>query len=245
MPQKIVLNVDYSPRSHPTFLINPPTKYSIKPGATATLECPGIANPVPTAVWSRPDGVISNNRTTILSYGLQIFDVKPEDRGTYVCRLDNGISPVLVHTINLEVQEPPVILRGPTDSLTDEGNSLELDCSAHGYPKPTIYWLINGADTRWDNAIQANQSALFIKSIEKKHAGIVQCFAKNEVGEACESNLLQVNPKQIPGEVGIPPLGTFPHSTKSNFDHTGKPPKGRKKHKHSKFLKITKYIFYI
>lgn len=185
MPQRITLDVADTPKSSPKVLWTTPvtSRFIVRQGATAILECPGIANPVPKAVWSRPDAAIYNNRTAVLSYGLQILNVVPEDRGTYVCRLDNGIAPVLVHTIKLEVQEAPSITSGPHNTLTNESESLELDCQARGFPVPEIYWMINGADIRSDSAIRQNGSKLFIKSIEKKHAGIVQCFARNEVGE--------------------------------------------------------------
>lgn len=237
LKQKITLNVDYGNRMPPTFLVNPPTQVSVKPGTTATLECPGIGYPVPKAVWSRPDSSISilNNRTLTLPYGLQIISVRPEDRDTYICRLDNGIVPVLVHTIRLEVQEAPSIIHGPIDTLTDEGESLELECIAKGYPTPSMYWLINGINTRFDRTVRTNGTKLFIKSIEKKHAGIVQCFAKNEIGEAYDSKMLQVKPKQISGEFDMKPLGIVPHSTKANHEHNGKSGKGRKKHKHRKY----------
>lgn len=184
--QKIELVVESTTKSAPKFLVSPVQKFSVKPGAIAILECPGVGNPIPKAVWSRPDAAIYNNRTTVLSYGLQILDVIPEDRGMYVCRLDNGITPVLTHTIQLEVQEAPSITDGPQETLTNESESLELRCMARGYPLPTIYWMINGADTRWDKLIKSNGSALIIETVEKKHAGIVQCFAKNDAGEVSE-----------------------------------------------------------
>lgn len=250
--QRIELIVESTAKSAPKFLVNPVQKFAVKPGSTAILECPGVANPIPKAVWSRPDAAIYNNRTTVLSYGLQIVDVIPKDRGMYVCRLDNGITPVLVHTIQLEVLEVPSIVEGPQETLTNEGDRLELRCVTQG--PATIYWMINGADTRWDSLIKQNGSSLVIETVQKKHAGIVQCFAKNDAGEVkrmtskrfcclCQifvfrlqvnfSNLLQVKPKQISGEIGLQPLGTFPQTTRAN-DHTGKPSKGHKKHKHSK-----------
>lgn len=183
LPKKIELVVESMSKSAPKFLVSPVQKFSVKPGTTAILTCPGVANPIPKAVWSRPDAAIYNNRTTVLSYGLQILDVMPEDRGMYVCRLDNGITPVLVHTIQLEVQEAPSITDGPQGTLTNEGESLELQCLTRGYPQPIIYWMINGNDTRWDPLIKLNGNSMIIEAVQKKHAGIVQCFAKNDAGE--------------------------------------------------------------
>lgn len=183
LPQKIEIVVENAAKSAPKFLVNPVQKFAVKPGTTAILECPGVANPIPKAVWSRPDAAIYNNRTTVLSYGLQIVDVVPEDRGMYICRLDNGITPVLVHQIQLEVQEVPSIIDGPQETLTNEDDSLVLRCETRGHPEPTVYWMINGADTKWDPLIKANGSSLVIEMVQKRHAGIVQCFAKNDAGE--------------------------------------------------------------
>ncbi|XP_055684502.1 interference hedgehog isoform X3 [Lutzomyia longipalpis] len=238
IPRRTDLNVTNTPKAAPIFLSQPPTVITVKPGATAILECPGVGNPVPKAVWSRPDVSILNNRTLFVPYGLQITKVVPEDRGNYVCRLDNGISPVLIHTIRLDVLEAPAIIEGPRVTLTNETDMLHLDCHAKGYPVPVITWMINGVDVQWDSLIHSNGSSLFIKSVQKRHAGIVQCFAKNAAGEVNEGNLLQVNPKQIPGEIEVSPLGSVPESTKSSIEHAGKQKgTGRKKHKHRKFFR--------
>lgn len=220
IPHKTIINVEISTKTAPSLLFKPPTWVSAKPNTTAILECPGIGNPIPKAIWSRPDANIFNNRTTTLSYGLQIVNVRPDDRGTYVCLLDNGFTPQLIHTIQLEVQEPPVILFSHEDTITDEGHRLELECIAQGYPTPIIYWLINGKDTRHDKAVKANKTKLLIKTVEKRHAGIVQCFARNNVGEVYVSRLLEVNPKQISGEIGSSSAldELITHSTKSNFE---------------------------
>lgn len=212
----------------------------VKPGSTAILECPGVGYPVPKAVWNRSDASISNNRTSIFGYGLQIVNTRPEDRGEYICRLDNGISPVKIHKIRLDLYEAPTIQQGPIETLTDEGERLELECIANGFPTPITYWLINSVDTRQDPNIRIEGTKLIIDSLQKRHAGIVQCFARNEEGEVSESKLLQVKPKQISGELINQPgiVGAIPHLSKSNHERNSKLGKGRKKHKHSKYEKL-------
>ncbi|XP_036338791.1 interference hedgehog isoform X2 [Rhagoletis pomonella] len=228
LPQRIDLRVDYTDRTPPYFLNPPPAQVTARPGETAVLECPGVGSPSPEAVWSSPNVInIYNNRTKVLPYGLQISDVLPEDQGSYVCRLDNGIAPALVQIIKFIVLEAPQILRGPATTLTNEGEQLELECSAAGNPFPQIYWLINGEDTSLDNETFHEDRRLVIRHVQKRHAGIVQCFSKNEVGEASEGSLLQVNPKQIQGE-GSAPLGNVPIRT--SYEHTGNKNKGKRKH---------------
>ncbi|XP_059223024.1 interference hedgehog-like isoform X2 [Stomoxys calcitrans] len=201
LPQRIDLRVDYSDRTPPYFLTQPPTQVTARPGETVVLECPGVGSPPPVAVWSSPNiiNMNNNNRTRLLPYGLQIVDVVPEDQAQYVCRLDNGIAPALVHGIKLNVLEKPSILRGPALTLTNESDTLELECSAAGNPYPDIYWLINDVDTTMDPEMQHDGRRLVIRHVQKRHAGIVQCFAKNEVGEVSDANLLKINPRQIHG----------------------------------------------
>lgn len=233
--QRTIVTVDNTPRNSPSLLYNSPSYVTVKPGTTAILECPGVGNPKPKISWSRPGMMITNNRTLLFGTVLQILNAKPEDQGEYICQLDSGIPPMKMLKIHLDVLEPPTIERGPTDTLTDEGERLELDCIANGFPKPTTYWLINGVDTRLDSTIRTDGSRLIIDSLQKKHAGIVQCFARNEEGEVCESKLLQVKPKPISGDmINTQTLGTIPNLSKTNRDRN-KLSKGKKKHKHSKF----------
>lgn len=240
--QKTVVTVDYIPKGPPSLLYTPSDYVVVKPGTTAILECPGIANPVPRTSWSRSDWMLlSNNRTSVLGNALQILNVRSEDRGEYICQLDNDNHPSKTLKIRLDVLEAPRIENGPIDTLTDEGERLELECEANGFPKPTTYWLINGVDTRHDPMIRTAGTRLIIDSLEKKHAGIVQCFAKNDEGEICESKLLQVKPKSISGGmIGTQTLGTIPHLSKNNRERNSKLNKGRKKHKskHSKLHRL-------
>lgn len=189
LPQVIDLRVDYTDRTPPYFLLQQPaTQVAARPGETVVLECPGVGSPPPGAVWSSPNVPnIYHNRSRVLAYGLQISDVRPEDQGSYVCRLDNGIAPVLVHMIKLSVLERPRILHGPNTTLTNEGDPLSLDCNATGHPQPEIYWLINGEDASADNETLVEQNRLHIRHVQKRHAGVVQCFARNQLGEVSKT----------------------------------------------------------
>lgn len=229
--QKITVSVEYAQKGPPSMLYVAPRNITVRPGTTAILECPGVGYPVPKAIWNRSDASISNNRTSILGYGLQIINTRPEDRGEYICRIENGIEPSKEYRIQLDLYEAPTFVKVPDRTLSDEDERLELECIAKGFPTPTTYWLINGMDVRQDSSIRIDGNKLVIESLQKRHAGIVQCFARNDEGEVSESILLQVKPKQISGEMINPSgyVGPIPHMSKAN--RGGKTSKGRKKHK--------------
>ncbi|KAL7032797.1 hypothetical protein ACKWTF_007401 [Chironomus riparius] len=214
MPQRYVLHVTPTSRSPPTFSMEPIMSFSAKLGENVLLECSGVSNPIFKTTWSRPHAYLNLNdpRVAQLPYGLQINNVSAKDEGIYICRLDNGENPVKIHTISLYVLQMPTILKGPRTSLTNESDSLELEC--HVANAKLIYWMINGINTQFDPLIKHDEFKIFISSVEKKHAGIVQCFGRNELGEVSEGALLQVKPKQIDSEGKLIPLG-MPHKSKS------------------------------
>ncbi|KAH8305460.1 hypothetical protein KR018_006128 [Drosophila ironensis] len=187
-------------------------------GSTLTLLCPGVGSPPPTAVWSSPDvaGAVNNNRSRergFRAHALEIANVNVKDSGTYICYLDNGVRPALEHFIQVKVEQPPQIVRPPWVDLVNEGDRVQLECEATGVPTPEIYWLLNGESSIYDTeAEQLPNGHLVLHSVQKRHAGYVQCFARNTLSEHSAGMLLQVNPKQIQSEYAYRP-------SKSNSNH--------------------------
>ncbi|XP_060666024.1 interference hedgehog [Drosophila nasuta] len=205
LPGRLELQVtrrDALPSSAPHLLAGQRqhSKLIARAGETLILLCAGISNPPPKAVWSRPDApsALHNNRTQTLALGLQIRQLQPQDAGSYICFLDNGQRPAVEHSMQLEVQQAPLIVLPPSANLTNEGERMQLECVASGMPKPQIYWLLNGESSANDVEAELQPNGtLLIHSVEKRHAGYVQCFARNALGEHSAGTLLQVNPKQI------------------------------------------------
>lgn len=232
MPTKTAITVGPTPKGPPRFLATPPEVVKSRLGKKATLFCPGIGNPVPKIIWSRDRGNITGERIRVTNFGLEISRVEYSDQGFYHCSVDNGIGPQLRHSVELRVLEAPQIIKGPINTLTNETHDLMMDCTAIGNPTPKISWYINGENVAWDPKIRVTGPTIYIESVEKTHAGMIQCFAKNEAGEVNEANLLQVNPKQIYSGSGGAPMVSVTDPTKMNFDHEGKE---KKKTKHRKF----------
>ncbi|TDG40202.1 hypothetical protein AWZ03_013374 [Drosophila navojoa] len=229
MPRRLELQVPAAalPSTAPALLPgqNVQTKVLARIGETVLLLCPGVGYPPPTAVWSSPDvsGAVYNNRSRVLPYGLQIGRLQPKDAGTYICYLDNGIRPALEHFIKLVVQQAPRIVRPPSANLTNEGEFMELECAATGTPTPKIYWLLNGENSVYDTEAElpANGS-LILRRVQKRHAGCVQCFARNALGEDSAGTLLQVNPTQIQAGDGMGTSGMGRSSNRNTHNRKQK-----------------------
>jgi len=80
-------------------------------------------------------------------------------------------------------------------NITNEGEHLQLDCEATGVPEPQIYWLLNGHSSLDDTEAELSTNSLVLHSVLKRHAGYVQCFARNTLGEDSAGTLLEVNAK--------------------------------------------------
>lgn len=155
------------------------------------LECSAIGYPPPTVTWYKLNGELPKDRSELLPGGLKIYNVSSRDQGTYVCSHGE-----LKHHIMLLFYEPPVVSNLSTVEIK-EGKDLDTECTVSGTPDPTITWLINGQSVTNDSNIEAIGNKIYFRPIEKRHAGIIQCFATNAVGTNSRYAFIKVYPKQI------------------------------------------------
>ncbi|CAB4068484.1 HNT [Lepeophtheirus salmonis] len=73
-------------------------------------------------------------------WNLKIRNVKPSDRGWYMCQINTD--PMKSQTGYLEITQPPrILVTGTSSDLTiNEGYPARLTCYASGHPMPTITW---------------------------------------------------------------------------------------------------------
>ncbi|KAK9512348.1 hypothetical protein O3M35_000794 [Rhynocoris fuscipes] len=247
-PLKVTLTVEPpgEPAS-PRFLYTPQAKYIVQTGQNVSVECSGVGTPPPNVTWRRLNGALPKERADLTVGALRLTDIKPSDQGQYVCELSNGVPPMVAHLVTIEVQVGPAVNKGPSDAVVEENNDTELNCEASGAPTPNITWLLNGESVDNDSHISPQGGKLLIKKIQKRHAGIYQCFATNAVGTTYGSGMIQVSPIQVTAQAGIdyPPETDDPESIEGPIDsapnrnhkkdHTRKA-KGRRKDKKHKVM---------
>jgi len=125
-----------------------------------------------------------DNKTGSATYSLTITNIEASDMGAYECQVIVSATDKVTKKLNLSVKHPPIISEERTQKsvLVTEGQNLEVNCHATGFPQPTLSW------TREDNTLMPaggyTQSGptLRIKQVHRLDRGGYYCIADNGVG---------------------------------------------------------------
>ncbi|XP_069165301.1 lachesin isoform X2 [Procambarus clarkii] len=116
---------------------------------------------------------------------LEISDVRPSDRGMYMCQVNSD--PMMSQVGFLDVQVPPDIIDEESSSevVVKESQDVTLECRARGSPKPVISWKReDGGKIDINNGINlkvTDSEVLHIPSVSRLHMGAYLCIASNDV----------------------------------------------------------------
>ncbi|KAJ8916643.1 hypothetical protein NQ315_000288 [Exocentrus adspersus] len=137
------------------------------------------------------------------TYLLQIKDIQETDAGFYQCQIIISPNSRVTGEVELQVRRPPFISDNSTRSvIVSEGEAVQMECYAGGYPPPRISW------RRENNAILPTGGSIYrgnvlkIKKIRKEDRGTYYCVAENGVGRGTKRN--------IAVEVEFAPVVTVP-----------------------------------
>jgi neuronal growth regulator 1 len=126
--------------------------------------------------------------TASSTYTLQIKDIQETDAGFYHCQVLISPSNRVSAEVELQVRRPPFISDNSTRSVVvSEGEAVQMECYAGGYPPPRISW------RRENNAILPTGGSIYrgnilkIKQIKKEDRGTYYCVAENGVGRGTKS----------------------------------------------------------
>ncbi|GAB6033414.1 Down syndrome cell adhesion molecule-like protein 1 [Chamberlinius hualienensis] len=127
--------------------------------------------------WYKDDKLIPPhlqvNTRTVERYGntLSIEQVTSAHGGSYTCSATNAAATVN-YTAHLTVNVPPKWVSEPKDTNVLAGKEVNLNCSADGFPKPTIIWM---------KAID-EASGEFAEVLKESDHGRYMCKASNGIG---------------------------------------------------------------
>lgn len=173
----------------PEIVYVPSEANRVHAGFNITLECVANGAPVPLVSWEKFGGILPDGRSQQVFGNLILVNVQPEDKGTYVCRAENGPGQATFKTAMIDVYEAPRRLTDPIKTLLSvpAGQTAQIECPIRARPRADVQWFINGEPysklTDGGNyriANQADKSTLIVENVPSD--GYYQCQAQNEYG---------------------------------------------------------------
>ncbi|XP_044738140.1 lachesin-like isoform X2 [Chrysoperla carnea] len=125
--------------------------------------------------------------TASSTYTLQIKDIQETDAGVYECQIILSKSNKISAKVELHIGRKPIIHDNSTKSIiVSEGQPVQMECFADGYPSPKISW------RRQNNEILPTGGSIYrgqilkITAIRKEDGGTYYCVAENGVGRSAK-----------------------------------------------------------
>uniref|UniRef100_A0A8C7C7Q3 Basement membrane-specific heparan sulfate proteoglycan core protein n=1 Tax=Neovison vison TaxID=452646 RepID=A0A8C7C7Q3_NEOVI len=176
---------------------------TIEAGHTATLRCSATGSPTPTIHWSKLRSPLPWQHR-LEGDTLIIPRVAQQDSGQYIC---NATSPTghAEATIALHVESPPYATTVPEYASVRAGETLQLQCLAHGTPPLSFQWSRVGGSL--PRRVTARNEMLRFEPAAPEDSGRYHCRVTNKVGSA--EAFAQV---LVRGRLGLtlPPLPSSP-----------------------------------
>ena len=161
---------------HPRVSLHPGPSY-VTEGSIATLPtCHVTGHPAPVVTWRKSSGQLPQGRTQQNNTALQISDVRKVDSDTYFCSAVNLLGNVERKTLLVVISLPEFTVKPPAKVTVLPGNTLTLNCSATGDPRPVISWKRQGAPLPVGRSRRTND-ALVIRDLKEEDAGNYFCVA--------------------------------------------------------------------
>ncbi|XP_066455872.1 immunoglobulin superfamily member 10 isoform X1 [Eleutherodactylus coqui] len=187
----------------------------VLPGENVKLHCTAKGNPQPSVHWVAFDGTkvkplhYVSAKLFLFSNGtLYIRNVAPSDSGNYECIATSSTgSERRVITLRVEQNDiaPKIIHASTISTEMNFGDTLMLNCSATGEPKPRIIWRLpsKAVIDQWHRLgsrihVYPNGS-LVVLSVNEKDAGEYLCVARNKLGD--DLILMKVNINMKPAKI--------------------------------------------
>ena len=161
---------------HPRVSLHPGPSYVIE-GSNVTLPtCQATGYPAPVVTWRKLSGQLPQGRGQYNNTALQIANVRKVDSDAYFCSAVNLLGNVERKTLLVVVSLPVFTVKPPGEISVGTGDTLTLNCSATGDPRPVISWKRQGAALPVGRSHRTND-ALVLRDLKEEDAGNYICVA--------------------------------------------------------------------
>ena len=126
--------------------------------------------------WRKSSGQLPQERAHYNNRVLQIFDVRKSDSDWYFCSAVNILGNGEKKTLLVVVSLPVFTVKPPGKVSVFTGDTLTLNCSATGDPRPVISWKRQEATLPVGRS-DRTEKALTIRDFRQEDAGNYICVA--------------------------------------------------------------------
>ena len=133
--------------------------------------------PTPVVTWRKSSGQLPQGRTQYNNTALQISNVRKVDSDNYFCSAVNLLGNAERKTLLVVVSFPVFIVKPSGTVSAFTGDTLTLNCSATGDPRPVISWKRQGAALPVGRTHKTRDDALVLRDLKKEDAGNYICVA--------------------------------------------------------------------
>ena len=133
-------------------------------------------HPAPVVTWRKLSGQLPQGRAQYNNTALQISNARKVDSDAYFCSAVNLLGNFERITLLVVVSLPVFTVKPPGKVSVGIGDTLTLNCSAIGAPRPVISWKRQGAALPVGRSHSTN-AALVLRDFKKEDAGNYICVA--------------------------------------------------------------------
>ena len=161
---------------HPRVSLHP-GPYHVIEGSNVTLPtCHVTGYPAPVVTWRKLSGQLPQGRAQYNNTALQISNVRKVDSDAYFCSAVNHLGNVERKTLLVVVSLPVFTVKPPGKVFAVTGDTLTLNCSATGDPRPVISWKRQGAALPAGRH-KSEDDALVLRDLKEEDARNYICVA--------------------------------------------------------------------
>ena len=160
----------------PRVSLHPGPLYVVEGSDVILPTCHVTGHPQPVVTWSKSFGQLPHGRVQLNSSAIKLFAVRKSDSDNYLCTAGNLLGSVVKRTVLVVVSIPQFYVKPPEKVVAVPGDTLTLNCSATGDPKPVISWKREGATLPVGRSQQIN-GALVVRDVKMHDSGKYICAA--------------------------------------------------------------------
>ncbi|KAM7295332.1 neuroglian, partial [Ixodes scapularis] len=158
------------------------------------LRCPVFGAPRPEVRWFREGQELTGGRYRVLDNGdLRLHDLRVSDQGSYTCHARNKFGEALITEVLQVTALAPSIVGAPQHTThAAESSIVKLRCPVFGAPRPEVKWFKEGQELTGGRYRVLDNGDLQLHDLRVSDQGSYTCNARNKLGEASITQVLQV-----------------------------------------------------